>query len=97
GGDYVAWGLYDCEGRFCGFERIYDGLNEHGKSDKKVRRYSMPAQGFAVLGKLDEASRAFVVGGLADGISVHQSTGECVIVVVGENNIPKIIAQLQAY
>ncbi|WP_202967142.1 plasmid replication protein, CyRepA1 family [Candidatus Williamhamiltonella defendens] len=97
GGDYFAWGLYDCEGLFCGFERIYDGLNERGKSDKKVCRYSRPAQGFSVLGNLSEASRAFVVGGLADGISVYQSTNECVIVVVGENNLPKIMAQLQTY
>ena len=93
-GNFTAWAIYDVNSEFMGFERIYDVRKTWMRTNKMLCEYSKPARGFAIIGDLASAKRAFVVGGFSDGISLHFATSECAISVVGEGNIPTIIKLL---
>lgn len=101
-GRMFAWPLWDDdprvnpEARWCGFERIWEFKDDNGVG-KKISRHGQNSHGFGVIGKpLDQVQRVFIVGGLADGYSAHIATGETIVVVVGESNIPNIKTRLQS-
>lgn len=101
-GRWFAWPLYDDDPRvnpdaaFCGYERVFDEKNNSGKN-KFISKHGKNNAGFGVLGAaLNVATRAFVVGGIADAYSSHVASGETVVATVGEGNIPGIIQHLSA-
>lgn len=100
-GRMFAWALWDDDPRvnpqaqWCGYEKIYERKNEQGRG-KFLTSHGRNDRGFGVIGKpLNEVKRAFICGGLADGFSAHIATGETIVVVVGESNIPNIKRRLQ--
>lgn len=96
--EFIGWRLHDVDGNDCGYERIYsrDCIDRegrrYGKNNKRVAAKSKPSEGFKLLGadSLDNINHAYIVAGLADGISVHLATQSPVVMVVGEGNAPKI-------
>lgn len=100
-GRMFCWPLWDDDPRvnpqaqWCGYEKICDRKNEK-KQGKFLSRSGKNDRGFGVIGKpLNQVKRVFICGGLADGFSGHISTGETMVVVVGESNIPNIKRRLQ--
>ncbi|EPC4028140.1 plasmid replication protein, CyRepA1 family [Aeromonas salmonicida] len=100
-GRMFAWSLWDDDPRvnpqaqWCGYEKIYERKNDHGRG-KFLTSHGRNDRGFGVIGKpLNQVQRVFIVGGLADGYSAHIATGETMVVVVGESNIPNIKRHLQ--
>lgn len=100
-GRMFAWSLWDDDPRvnpqaqWCGYEKIYERKNDHGRG-KFLTSHGRNDRGFGVIGKpLNQVQRVFIVGGLADGYSAHIATGETMVVVVGESNIPNIKRRLQ--
>lgn len=100
-GRMFAWPLWSDDPRvnpnaeWCGYEKIYEKKNNSGRG-KFLSSHGRNDRGFAVIGKpLNEVASVHIVGGLADGFSAHVSTGETIIVVVGESNVPNIKARLQ--
>ncbi|GAA0428223.1 hypothetical protein GCM10009412_00700 [Aeromonas salmonicida subsp. achromogenes] len=100
-GRMFCWPLWDDDPRvnpqaqWCGYEKICDRKNKD-KCGKFLSRSGGNDLGFGVIGKpLNQVKRVFICGGLADGFSGHISTGETMVVVVGESNIPNIKRRLQ--
>ncbi|WP_323065968.1 plasmid replication protein, CyRepA1 family [Aeromonas jandaei] len=100
-GRMFCWPLWDDDPRvnpqaqWCGYEKICDRKNEK-KQGKFLSRSGKNDRGFGVIGKpLNQVKRVFICGGLADGFSGHIATGETMVVVVGESNIPNIKRRLQ--
>lgn len=100
-GRMFCWPLWDDDPRvnpqaqWCGYEKICDRKNKD-KRGKFLSRSGKNDLGFGVIGKpLNQVKRVFICGGLADGFSGHISTGETMVVVVGESNIPNIKRRLQ--
>ena len=100
-GRMFAWPLWDDDPRvnpqaqWCGYEKIYERKNDQGRG-KFLSSHGRNDRGFGVIGKpLNQVKRVFICGGLADGFSGHISTGETMVVVVGESNIPSIKRRLQ--
>lgn len=100
-GRMFCWPLWDDDPRvnpqaqWCGYEKICDRKNEN-KQGKFLSRSGENDRGFGVIGKpLNQVNRVFICGGLADGFSAHVSTGETMVVVSGETNIPNIKRRLQ--
>ncbi|MGE9755556.1 plasmid replication protein, CyRepA1 family [Bacillus inaquosorum] len=99
-GRMFAWPLWDDDPRvnpqaqWCGYEKIYERKNEQGRG-KFLSSHGRNDRGFGVIGQpLNQVKRVFICGGLADGFSGHISTGETMVVVVGESNIPNIKRRL---
>lgn len=100
-GRMFCWPLWDDDPRvnpqaqWCGYEKICDRKNKD-KRGKFLSRSGKNDRGFGVIGKpLNQVKRVFICGGLADGFSGHIATGETMVVVVGESNIPNIKRRLQ--
>lgn len=94
-GEYAAYPIFDAAGEFRGFERLYSEYDSAGKSIKRICPHGQPSLGFLTIGDIESADQIKVMGGFADAIVTHKVTGETVISVVGEGNIPKIIQQLR--
>lgn len=99
-GRMFCWALWDDDPRvnpkaeWCGYEKIYERKNEY-RINKFLSRHGRSDRGFAVIGKpLNQVHRVFICGGLADGFSANSATGETIVVVSGEANIPHIKLRL---
>ena len=97
----LVWPIYENlfnKGRFCGFERILDKGFSIG--DRVINKLSSDNAhttiGFCTFGNFSDhgPKRIFVVGGFADAYSAHISSGEVIIAVIGEGNIPALIRRL---
>ena len=91
GNAFIGWPLTDVRGHNCGFERIYS-RELFGKQNKRVSPGARPSDAFNLIGAQDfnQVTSAYVVGGLADAVSVYLATETPVVCVVGEANAPKV-------
>lgn len=96
GKSWTAWAIYDNEGQFFGFERLYDHRDHNNKSIKRVAARTASNRGWHVFGTPETASQIFVMGGFADAFSAHISGGVTTVTVVGEGNIPAVVTALKA-
>lgn len=94
-GEFFAWPLYDIDGNWAGYERIFHSPKQPDQNNKMVGKYSRNDIGFYVFGDLSTAERVFVMGGFADALTAHICTGFVTVAVVGEGCIPQIINQLR--
>ncbi|MCP4712893.1 MAG: hypothetical protein GY869_30060, partial [Planctomycetes bacterium] len=94
-GEFIAWPLYDIDGNWAGYERIFHTPKQPDQNSKMVGKYSRNDIGFNIFGDLDAAERVFVMGGFADALTGHICTGFTTVIVAGESCIPLIINQLR--
>lgn len=101
-GDFFAWPLFDINGGWAGYERIYHSPNaskrelEEGKvNNKKAGENSKSGSGFYIFGDIDSADRVFVMGGFADALTAHITSRFTTVAVPGEHNIPQIVKSLR--
>ena len=100
-GEFIAWPVFDLvTDEFRGYERIYDNPVPDDKGRiryKKLTQSGTATKGAGyVFGNPETAEYIFVMGGLADGLSSHAASRECIVSVIGESNIPYACRLLKA-
>ena len=103
----VRMPIKDVYGKDCGAERIYTRGELHSRwpekwkprDNKKLEKGSTSSKGFGLIGlKHDNLKnyqgRFWLAGGLPDAMSIWIARHEPVVVVIGENNAPKISQQI---